>query len=97
MQESFTDAKSAMLPVIGGWLFPIFKTLEDKRQAGMEKLGFQLMVGTLLAVSYTELQVSCLQNEENKPTTFHESQQDMCTNSHTERLGFMCSSVTLLL
>lgn len=97
MQESFTDTESAMLPVMEGWLFAIFKALEAKRQAGMEQLGFQLTVGTLLVVSYTELQVSCLQNEENKPTTFHESQQDMCTNSHAQRLGFMCSSVTLLL
>lgn len=77
-----------MLPVIGGWLFPNFKALEDKRRAGMSSVGS----------SYTELQVSCLQkNEENEPTSFHKSQRDMRTNSHAEWRGFVCSSVTLLL
>lgn len=65
-----------MLPAMGSWLFPIFKALEDKRQAGME----QLTVRTLLAVSYTQLQVSCLKNKENEPTSFHGRQQGMRTN-----------------
>lgn len=50
----------------------------------MEQLGFQLTVGTLLAVSYTELQVSHLQVKEVEPSTSHESQQGMCTNSHAQ-------------
>lgn len=50
----------------------------------MEQLGFQLTMGTLLAVSYTELQVSHLQVKEVEPSTSHESQQGMCTNSHAQ-------------
>lgn len=69
---------------MGGWLSPIFKAREDKRQAGTEQLGFQLTVGTLLAVSYTELQVSHLRIKEVEPSTSHESQQGMCTNSHAQ-------------
>lgn len=57
---------------MGGWLSPIFKAREDKRQAGTEQLGFQLTVGTLLAVSYTELQVSHLRIKEVEPSTSRE-------------------------
>lgn len=69
---------------MGGWFLPIFTALEDKSQARMEQLGFQLTVGTLLAVSYTELQVSRLQIKEDEPTTSHESQRGTCTNSLAE-------------
>lgn len=48
IQASFMDSESAMVPGMGGWLFHIFKALEDLRQAGNEQLRFQLLVGTFV-------------------------------------------------
>lgn len=98
MQESFTDTESAMLPVMGGWLFAVFKALEAKRQAGMEQLGFQLTVGTLLAVSYTDFRFLAYKTRRINPPHFTRVSRT-CALTHTlmARLHvFMCSSVTLL-